>query len=331
MGKHESRGGAREQAALAQRVRVSVDAPDPGSVDGAARRAGARRLSRRSWRHTEACHADPAPRRDLPGERLLRPLLRDLSARRQPAGRAAVRGREGTPSVNGFTPFLTLLQPQPGQSDPPPALAGADLRPGPRLHGRAEGLRRRPDGRLRPVDRRHRSRMRRPSRVMDYFDGNTVTALWNYAQHYALSDNTFGTTFGQSTVGALNLVSGQTHGATSAERTRGRRERHADPGRRPGPRRLLVGIHRADDRPHDRRRPDRARRHVGLVPGRLRPTHWRQGLCDSHRNIGGTEVVDYIPHHEPFQYYASTANPHHLPPRSTRRSAGPTRPTTSTT
>ena len=21
---------------------------------------------------------------------------------------------------------------------------------------------------------------------------------------------------------------------------------------------------------------------------------------------------DYIPHHEPFQYYASTANPHHL-------------------
>ena len=25
---------------------------------------------------------------------------------------------------------------------------------------------------------------------------------------------------------------------------------------------------------------------------------------------------DYIPHHEPFQYYASTANPHHLPPAS---------------
>ena len=24
---------------------------------------------------------------------------------------------------------------------------------------------------------------------MDYFDGNTVTALWNYAQHFALSDN----------------------------------------------------------------------------------------------------------------------------------------------
>jgi phospholipase C len=25
---------------------------------------------------------------------------------------------------------------------------------------------------------------------------------------------------------------------------------------------------------------------------------------------------DYIPHHEPFQYYPSTANPHHLPPSS---------------
>jgi phospholipase C len=28
--------------------------------------------------------------------------------------------------------------------------------------------------------------------------------------------------------------------------------------------------------------------------------------------------VDYIPHHEPFQYYASTANPKHLRPSSTR-------------
>jgi phospholipase C len=29
-----------------------------------------------------------------------------------------------------------------------------------------------------------------------------------------------------------------------------------------------------------------------------------------------TPVADYIPHHEPFQYYASTANPHHLAPSS---------------
>ena len=24
---------------------------------------------------------------------------------------------------------------------------------------------------------------------MSYYDGNTVTGLWNYAQHFAMSDN----------------------------------------------------------------------------------------------------------------------------------------------
>src|SRR5207302_5858709 len=52
--------------------------------------------------------------------------------------------------------------------------------------------------------------------VMDYYDGNTVTGLWNYAQHYAMSDNSFDTVFGPSTPGALNLISGQTNGATPA-------------------------------------------------------------------------------------------------------------------
>ena len=47
---------------------------------------------------------------------------------------------------------------------------------------------------------------------MDYYDGNTVTALWNYAQRYAMSDNFYNTTFGPSALGAINLVSGQTHG-----------------------------------------------------------------------------------------------------------------------
>ena len=48
--------------------------------------------------------------------------------------------------------------------------------------------------------------------VMGYFDGNTVTALWNYAQHFALSDNSFATMSGQSTRGALNLTAGDTYG-----------------------------------------------------------------------------------------------------------------------
>ena len=46
--------------------------------------------------------------------------------------------------------------------------------------------------------------------VMDYYDGNTVTGLWNYAQHYAMSDNSYGTTFGPSAPGAINLISGNT-------------------------------------------------------------------------------------------------------------------------
>jgi hypothetical protein len=48
--------------------------------------------------------------------------------------------------------------------------------------------------------------------VMDYYDGNTVTGLWNYAQHYAMSDNSWETTFGPSAPGAINLVSGDTGG-----------------------------------------------------------------------------------------------------------------------
>jgi len=50
--------------------------------------------------------------------------------------------------------------------------------------------------------------------VMGYFDGNTVTALWNYAQRFAMSDNSFGSTFGPSTPGAIELISGQTNGIT---------------------------------------------------------------------------------------------------------------------
>ena len=48
------------------------------------------------------------------------------------------------------------------------------------------------------------------SDVMNYYDGNTVTGLWNYAQQFAMSDNSFGTTFGPSAPGAINLVSGDT-------------------------------------------------------------------------------------------------------------------------
>src|SRR5712672_1517590 len=47
---------------------------------------------------------------------------------------------------------------------------------------------------------------------MGYYDGNTVTALWNYAQNFAMNDNSYSTGFGPSSPGALNLISGQRHG-----------------------------------------------------------------------------------------------------------------------
>src|SRR6202161_3526904 len=49
--------------------------------------------------------------------------------------------------------------------------------------------------------------------VMGYFDGNTVTAYWNYAQNFAMSDNAWTDDFGPSTPGAINMFSGQTNGA----------------------------------------------------------------------------------------------------------------------
>src|SRR6202034_1313859 len=49
--------------------------------------------------------------------------------------------------------------------------------------------------------------------VMGYFDGNTVTAYWNYAQNFAMSDNAWTDDFGPSTPGAINMFSGTTNGA----------------------------------------------------------------------------------------------------------------------
>jgi phospholipase C len=51
------------------------------------------------------------------------------------------------------------------------------------------------------------------SMTLGYWDGNTVTALWNYAQHYALSDAFFNTIMGKSMSGHFSLVAGNNHGA----------------------------------------------------------------------------------------------------------------------
>jgi phospholipase C len=47
------------------------------------------------------------------------------------------------------------------------------------------------------------------------------------------------------------------------------------------------------------------------------PATGAKAVCgNSHTNVGGATVTDYSAHHQPFQYYATTANPHHLPPSS---------------
>jgi phospholipase C len=160
--------------------------------------------------------------------------------------------------------------------------------------------------------------------VMDYYDGNTVTALWNYAQHFAMSDNSFGTNYGPSTVGALNLISGQTHGAT-APNIPG----NVDNGTVIGDPRPLASLD--DCTIATAAKTGMTGTNVGdLLNARGVTWGWFQGgfapssvvngtaVCASkHQNIAGATVTDYIPHHEPFQYYTSTANPHHLPPSST--------------
>ena len=166
--------------------------------------------------------------------------------------------------------------------------------------------------------------------VMGYYDGNTVTALWNYAQNFAMSDYSFNTTFGPSTPGALNLISGQTWGGVLVRGTPGGNVTAVDPATGFS---TVIG----DPRPagddcdpptattvsmHGRNVGDLLNQeHItwGWFQGGFRPTTAATGnspaACgSSHANIAGSSSTDYIPHHEPFQYFAQTANPHHLPP-----------------
>jgi len=149
-----------------------------------------------------------------------------------------------------------------------------------------------------------------PSRVMDYFDGNTVTAIWNYAQHFALNDNSYGTTFGPSTPGCLNLVSGNTHGVTPTDladtTVQGTVVGDADPTgdiASAGTTIQMSGNNVGD-----------------LLNAKGITWGWFEGGFDnpsaSHIGSDGKPKTDCIPHHQPFQYYPQTANPSHLPPSS---------------
>jgi phospholipase C len=158
--------------------------------------------------------------------------------------------------------------------------------------------------------------------VMDYYDGNTVTGLWNYAQHFAMSDNSFSSDFGPSTVGALNLISGQTHGATPDSAG------NVDNG-------TIIGDPRPPAALDDCTVATATKAQMsgtnigdllntkgvtwGWFQGGFKPSSVVNGIAkcaSTHTNVAGATVTDYIPHHEPFQYFPQTANPHHLPPSS---------------
>ena len=100
---------------------------------------------------------------------------------------------------------------------------------------------------------------------------------------------------------------------------------------RPGLRRLLGQQPHGDQPPG---RDDRARTSVTCSTPRASPGAGsraasrrpapsnggsRASAAPRTPTSAATRVVDYSPHHEPFQYYASTANPHHLPPTLGRR------------
>jgi phospholipase C len=172
-----------------------------------------------------------------------------------------------------------------------------------------------------------------PGLVMDYYDGNTVTALWNYAQRFSMSDNFFDTEFGPSTPGALNLISGQTGNATSVN---AQGTPVPDPGAVGSQNSSDVGTVYGDPDPfydacanHANPTVKMSGQNIGDMLNAANVTWgWFQGgfapssrtssgapVCGrSHANIGGATITDYNPHHNPFEYYTSTANPNHLAP-----------------
>jgi phospholipase C len=172
-----------------------------------------------------------------------------------------------------------------------------------------------------------------PGIVMDYFDGNTVTGLWNYAQNYAMSDNNWDTTFGPSTEGAIDVSSGLSSGGYAVTPS-GTKTTDAGAVTSDG---TIYGdldpyYDECSDSNHTSTNPEGVltgenigdllnSRHVtwGWFQGGFAPTSSNSGgaVCGAQSdNIDGSALNEYTPHWEPFQFNATTANPAHLPPSS---------------
>ena len=159
-----------------------------------------------------------------------------------------------------------------------------------------------------------------PDSTLGYYDGNTVTALWSYAQHYAMSDNSFGTSFGPSTPGLLNLVAGTTyagtiknsgpaHGNIAGSASTGAVIGDPDPGNdkcsNPNRTQILMSGQNVGDLLNA----------AGITWGAFMGGF--DNCSQTHNNVSGASAgADYIPHHAFFQYWTSTQNAAHLPPSS---------------
>ena len=178
--------------------------------------------------------------------------------------------------------------------------------------------------------------------VMGYYDGNTVTAMWNYAQFFAMSDNSWGTTFGPSTPGALNLTAGNTFPGTlfptrpngKPASANGNIAAGATTGAVIGdPRPLLDDCVASNPKFQGVNRITMSGKNVGdLLNVKGVTWGWFQGgfaptgvdaqgraVCGQHHTgLAGDDAVvnagDYIPHHEPFMYFPQTTNQHHVRP-----------------
>lgn len=174
-----------------------------------------------------------------------------------------------------------------------------------------------------------------PGLVMGYFDGNTVTALWNYAQNFAINDNSFNTTFGPSNVGAINLVSGQTNGVIAtnvAALQSGTNLDHGLTNDGNGGITITGDPQPLGDACMTRGAVQLSGKNIGdlLNATGISWGFFQGGFDLTFTNSNGTTgcsrsttspttnvtSLDYIPHHQPFQYYTSTANLQHLRPSS---------------
>jgi phospholipase C len=166
--------------------------------------------------------------------------------------------------------------------------------------------------------------------VMGYFDGNTVTAYWNYAQHFAMNDNSYNTQFGPSSPGAINVISGQTNGVDASTQQNGPSSAVIADGA--GGLTMIGDFDPKDDVCSSTTgyHGDLTGKNVGdLLNAKGLSWGWFQGGFDlgvTNQNgstgckrstvspVTGLTETDYSPHHQPFQYYQSTKNPTHVRP-----------------